>query len=129
MASGACRLRRGPPFEVVLARHVTHIPSPDALTGGVVYEPKWDGFRAVLDVRHGTATLWSRQGKELTRAFPDLIAAASDQLPDGVIIDGEAVVWSVGRLDFDALQRRLVGGQARVASEARARPAFSTWYL
>lgn len=52
------------------------------------------------------ARVWSRQGKDLTAGFPDLVAAAEAQLPDGVIVEGEAVVWSGDRLDFDQLLRR-----------------------
>ena len=51
--------------------------------------------------------LWSRQGKNLTAAFPELATAADAQLPPGCVVDGEAVRWADDRLDFDALQRRL----------------------
>ncbi|KRF08969.1 hypothetical protein ASH00_04655 [Arthrobacter sp. Soil782] len=50
------------------------------------------------------ASLWSRQGKDLTRYFPDLPAATEDQIPPGFIIDGEAVIWTDDRLDSEALQ-------------------------
>ena len=91
-----------PPIEVALARPVATIPAPDAMPGGCLYEPKWDGFRLVI-VRDDDVSLWSRQGKNLTRHFPDLASAAAEQLPAGVVVDGEAVVWVDDRLSFDEL--------------------------
>lgn len=112
-----------PPFTVALARAVDAVPAPHALPGGSQYEPKWDGFRLVV-VRDGEgASLWSRQRKDLTGAFPDLAAAAVQQLPPGVVVDGEAVVWREGRLDFDALQQRLVTRGTALARLARRVPA------
>jgi ATP-dependent DNA ligase len=64
----------------------------------------------------GTARIWSRQRNDLTDGFRDIAAAAVSQLPDGVVLDGELVVSTNGRLDFDALQKRLV-----TTSPARAR--------
>lgn len=84
-----------------------------------MHEPKWDGFRVVV-VCDEEVSLWSRQGKNLTRYFPELAAAA---IPEGWVLDGEAVVWSSGRLDFDALQRRLSAGQAKTARLAHTEPA------
>lgn len=92
------------------------------MPGGARYEPKWDGFRLLMFVDEDV-TLWSRQGKNLTRGFPELVAAAADQLPPGVILDGEAVVWSDDRLDFDALLRRLNAGSSTRARMVRERPA------
>ncbi len=109
------------PPEVALARLVASIPQPDALPGGCLYEPKWDGFRLVI-VRDDAVTLWSRQRKDLTRHFPELAAAAT-QLPEGYVIDGEAVIWSDDRLDFDALQKRLTTSQSAIARLAHTRPA------
>ncbi|SJM55504.1 ATP-dependent DNA ligase LigC [Agrococcus casei LMG 22410] len=110
-----------PPFEVALARPVSSFLHPVSLPGGVLYEPKWDGFRLVI-VRDEDVSLWSRQGKDLTRYFPELIAAA-ELLPEGVIVDGEAVVWSDGKLDFDALLRRMNSRPSTVARLAREQPA------
>jgi ATP-dependent DNA ligase len=56
----------------------------------------------------GTARIWSRQRNDLTDRFRDIAIAAVSQLPDGVVLDGELVVSTNGRLDFDALQKRLV---------------------
>lgn len=111
-----------PPLGVALARPASSIPASDGLPGGSRYEPKWDGFR-LLAVVDDDVTLWSRQGKNLTRSFPELVAALEAQLPRGVVLDGEAVVWQDDRLDFDALLSRIGSGPARVARMARERHA------
>lgn len=112
-----------PPLDVALARPVHTTPLPDALPGGALYEPKWDGFRLVVVRNDLTVSLWSRQGKDLTAAFPDLANAAAQQVPAGFVVDGEAVVWSEDRLDFEALQQRLTGGPSVVAALVQERPA------
>lgn len=111
-----------PPLSVALARAVPDVPESDGMPGGCFYEPKWDGFR-LLVVKDGGVTLWSRQKRDLTAAFPDLAEAADEQLPDGFILDGEAVVWDDGRLDFGSLQQRLVLRHERREQEVRDRPA------
>ncbi|AXH37518.1 ATP-dependent DNA ligase (plasmid) [Humibacter sp. BT305] len=110
------------PPEVALARLANTISRPGALPGGSLYEPEWDGFRLVV-VRDADVTLWSRQGKDLTRHFPDLAAAAREQLPEGCVVEGEAVVWARDRLDFDALQKRLTTSPAAVQRLAHQWPA------
>jgi ATP-dependent DNA ligase len=112
-----------PPIEVALARSAPDAPLPDALPGGALYEPKWDGFRLVVVRSDLTVSLWSRQGKDLTAAFPDLANAAAQQLSPGCVVDGEAVVWTDERLDFDALQRRLTASPSVIAALVRERPA------
>lgn len=112
-----------PPIGVALARLASQLPRPGALPGGSIYEPKWDGYRMVVRRDGGDVSLWSRQGKDLTATFPELSAAALEQLPDGCVLDGEAVVWEAGRLSFDALQQRIGAGTARTARVARERPA------
>lgn len=106
----------GPPYPPVpaLAKAVEAIPGLGSLPGGCVYEPKWDGFRALIMAGDGGVTLWSKQGKDLSRYFPDLVAAADKQIPAGFIIDGEAVCWSKKRLDFEHLQRRLITSARRL---------------
>ena len=69
------------PVAVELAKPVQAVPRVDALPGGCLYEPKWDGYRLVI-VRSGASTrLWSKQGRDLTDRFPDIAAAAVAQLP------------------------------------------------
>jgi ATP-dependent DNA ligase len=104
------------------AKAVARVPGPDALPGGSLWEPKWDGFR-VAAVITDTVTLRSRQGKDLTRYFPDLAAALAEQVPPGCVIDGEALIWTGDRLDFNALQQRLVTGRKALPAFVRERPA------
>jgi ATP-dependent DNA ligase len=110
------------PPKLALAKVATELPAVGALPGGCVYEPKWDGFRVVI-VRDADVTLWSRRGTDLSAGFPELHDAAAAAVPPGCIIDGEAVVWGSGRLDFDALQRRLGVKKKRAAQLAHAEPA------
>lgn len=111
------------PVKPMLARTVDHIPPPQSCPGGCVYEPKFDGFRAVAIVAEtGAVTLWSRRRTRLGDAFPEIVAAVRDQLAPGTVVDGEVVRWGTdGRLDFGALQRRHVAGRRR-AELARTEP-------
>jgi ATP-dependent DNA ligase len=81
------------------------------------YEPKFDGFRCIAYSAGGRVSLLSRQGKSLTRCFPEIVAAVS-QLRRDVVLDGELVLWRNGRLDFTALQRRLTATPAGLRSPA-----------
>lgn len=99
-----------PPVKVALARAVTTMPRGDAAHRSLLFEPKWDGYRCVAVRDDRGATLWSRQGKELTGYFPELCSAIVSAVPPGCVIDGEAVIWSQGRLNFTALQQRLGAG-------------------
>jgi len=110
------------PVAVMLAKAHDSIPAAAALPGGTVWEPKWDGYRLVLRTSSHDAELWSRNGTNLTAIFPELVTAAAD-LPEGLVLDGEAVIWSDGRLDFDRLQHRMASGPAAAARLARHRPA------
>lgn len=109
-----------PPVEVALARVAENIPKT---AGSWQAEPKWDGYRAIIARDGEDTTLWSRQGKNLGRYFPDLLAAATMQLPPGCLIDGEAVIWSNDRLDFSALQQRLTTSTKSLAKLVREKPA------
>ena len=112
-----------PPVALALAKAVESIPRGDALSGGSVFEMKFDGFRAVCLVGSDGAWLYSRQGKDLSRYFPDVLASVREQIPPGCVVDGEVVVWSEGRLDFDALQMRLVSSKAALAELVMKSPA------
>jgi ATP-dependent DNA ligase len=92
------------------------------MPGGSIYEPKWDGYRLVV-VHGDELRLWSRNGTDLSDRFPDVVAAAEEQIPRGTVVDGEVVVWADGRLSFDHLQQRLVNRPERVAVLAAAAPA------
>jgi ATP-dependent DNA ligase len=112
-----------PPVPLALAKAVNRFPAAHALPGTLCFEPKWDGYRLTVFRRRNGTALWSRQGKDLTRYFPELVAAATEMIPSGCVVDGEAVVWSGGRLNFEALQQRLSAGKNRLAALANEVPA------
>ncbi|TMJ95611.1 MAG: ATP-dependent DNA ligase [Actinobacteria bacterium] len=89
---------------------------------GWQYEPKWDGFRGVLENVDGELHLWSRNGRPLLRYFPEL-APLGERLPPGSAADGEIVIESEGALDFDALQMRLHPAESRIRKLAAETPA------
>lgn len=112
-----------PPVKVALARAIDKMPRRDAAHGDLLFEPKWDGYRCVTVRDEAGATLWSRQGKELSGYFPELCSAVAAAVPPGCVIDGEAVIWSEGRLNFDALQQRLGAGPKTLPGLVAAAPA------
>jgi ATP-dependent DNA ligase len=75
------------PVEVELARPVEQIPGTKALSGGTVWEPKLDGYRGVI-VRGTRTRIWSRNRRDLTDRFPDIVRAAEQQPPGGAAVDG-----------------------------------------
>lgn len=87
---------------------------------GWAYEPKWDGFRAVAWSDEGR--LDSRNQRPLLRYFPEL-QEALDQLPAGTVVDGEVVVVTGDRLDFDGLQLRIHPAESRIEMLAETKPA------
>ena len=111
------------PVAVELAKPVRDLPRADALPGGVLYEPKWDGYRLVVVRTGGTTRVWSRQGRDLSSRFPDVVAAAVAQVPPGTVLDGEVVVWNGSRLDFGLLQQRMVASRGRIGTLVAAAPA------
>jgi ATP-dependent DNA ligase len=112
-----------PPVAVALAKLVKAFPGPNALPGGLRAEPKFDGYRTSAYIQTDQVTLWSRQGKELTKILPDLAVALADQVPPGVVLDGEAIIWNKDRLDFEALQRRMVSSRAALPAVVKELPA------
>ncbi len=108
----------------MLAKRVDALPQTD----GLVFEPKWDGFR-VLVFRDGDELfLQSRDEKPLERYFPDLRAPLLAQLPARCVLDGEIVIARDDRLDFDALQQRLHPAASRVAKLAAETPASIVFF-
>lgn len=97
------------PQRPVTVASVSSLPQTDDLPGGTVYEPKFDGHRALLFVERGTCRIQSRRGDDITSAFPEIASAAVQWLPGGVVLDGEIVIWGRGRADFGEFQRRLSG--------------------
>jgi ATP-dependent DNA ligase len=90
---------------------------------GRLYEPKWDGFRAIVFRGDSDVFIQSRDSRPLDRYFPDLHDVFLTALPDGCIVDGEIVIAGAQGLDFDTLQLRLHPAASRVAKLAKATPA------
>ena len=91
--------------------------------GGFLYEPKWDGFRAIVYRGKGDVYIQSRDLRPLDRYFPELHDTLLAALPDDCVIDGEIVIASKRGLDFDALQLRLHPAASRVAKLAAETPS------
>jgi ATP-dependent DNA ligase len=91
-------------------------------TGDWQFEPKWDGFRGVLENDGGELALWSRNGRPLLRYFPEL-RPLGDLLPPHSAIDGEIVIARDGVLDFDSMQLRLHPAESRVRKLSAEIPA------
>ncbi len=107
-----------PPIEPMLAKITEEIPNGDFL-----YEPKWDGFRAIVFRTADDVFIQSRDLRPLDRYFPELHEALRDRLPAGCVVDGEIVIATPHGLDFDALQLRLHPAASRVAKLAKASPS------
>src|SRR5919202_1401262 len=106
------------PFPPMEAEHVSELPTG----GGWQYEPKWDGFRGVLENDGGELALWSRNGRPLLRYFPEL-GPLGDLLPPRSAIDGEIVIARDGVLDFDSMQLRLHPAESRIRKLSAEIPA------
>jgi ATP-dependent DNA ligase len=106
------------PFPPMEAQLVRSLPEGD----GWQYEPKWDGFRGVLENDGGELALWSRNERPLLRYFPEL-APLGDLLPPHSALDGEIVIARAGALDFDAMQMRLHPAESRVRKLSAEIPA------
>src|SRR6476661_6248637 len=111
----------------MLAKSVKDIPDPSSFADpdhpGLLYEPKWDGFRCIVGRDGDDLVLASRNGKPLNRYFPELVEAFLDQLPEQCVLDGEVIVVRGDRLDFEALQERIHPAKSRVDLLARETPA------
>ena len=86
------RLPVMPPVKPMLAKSVKEMPQPDDVAGGVLYEPKWDGFRCIVFRDGDSVELGSRNERPLTRYFPDVVDAVKDALPDRCVVDGEIII-------------------------------------
>lgn len=106
-----------PPVPPMLAKSVKEIPD----TGHV--EPKWDGFRTIVFKDGDEIELGSRNERPMTRYFPELVEALRENLPTRCVVDGEIVIATDGRLDFEALQQRIHPAESRVRMLAERTPA------
>ena len=103
----------------MLAKLVDELPP----AGAYLYEPKWDGFRAIVFRGDKDLYIQSRDSRPLDRCFPELHDALLERLPKNVVVDGEIVIAGPEGLDFDALQLRLHPAESRVAKLAKETPS------
>jgi len=108
-----------PPIEPMLAQMAEHLPAD----GHFLFEPKWDGFRAIVFRGKDDLYIQSRDLKPFDRYFPELHQALLARLPANCVVDGEIVIVTPRGLDFDALQLRLHPAASRIAKLAQASPA------
>ena len=110
-----------PPYGPMLAKPVKKLPA-----GEYLFEPKWDGFRAIIWRSGDQVEIGSRNTRPMTRYFPELVAAVIESFPDHVAIDGEIILVDPengDRLDFDALQQRIHPAASRIRKLAEQTPA------
>ncbi len=112
-----------PPIKPMLAKPIADVPDPDSVPGGLVYEPKWDGFRCIVFRDADAIELGSRNEKPLTRYFPELVESLRHNLPPRCVVDGEIIIVRDQRLDFQALQSRIHPATSRVNLLADEIPA------
>ncbi|HVL51853.1 MAG TPA: ATP-dependent DNA ligase [Actinomycetota bacterium] len=106
-----------PPVKPMLAKSVPEIPE------GMLYEPKFDGFRCIVFRDGDEVELGSRNERPLTRYFPEVVEAVKQHLPERCVLDGEIVVAQGGGLDFEALQQRIHPAESRINMLALKTPA------
>ncbi|MDQ3946133.1 MAG: ATP-dependent DNA ligase [Actinomycetota bacterium] len=109
-----------PPVAPMLAKLTRDLPPGE----GMLFEPKWDGFRCIVFRDGAEVELGSRNERPITRYFPELLDPLRDQLPEKCVLDGEVVIAGRnGRLDFDALLQRIHPAESRVRLLAQQTPA------
>ncbi|GAB3663128.1 ATP-dependent DNA ligase [Actinocorallia lasiicapitis] len=107
-----------PPVAPMLAKAVKAMPQ-----GDLFYEPKFDGFRCIVFRDGPEVELSSRGEKPLTRYFPELVETVKRELPERCVIDGEVIIRTGGRLDFDSLSQRIHPAASRVKLLSEQIPA------
>ena len=113
-----------PPILPMLAKRVSELPA----SGDWIFEPKWDGFRALVFRDRDEVFIQSRDEKPLNRYFPELVETLKKQLPKQCVLDGEVVLARDGALDFDALQLRLHPAASRVKMLSEQMPASVVFF-
>lgn len=108
----------------MLAKRADALPEGDAW----IFEPKWDGFRAIVFRDKDEVLIQSRDGKPLDRYFPELLGPLRSQLPGRCVLDGEIVIARAGALDFDSLQLRIHPAASRVEILSRETPASIVFF-
>lgn len=104
------------------AQSLARLPQAGVLNGDTVFEPKYDGFRMLVFAHDGEVLLQSQSLRDLTPSFPE-VAEAAAALGEDVVLDGEVVTYTKGRLDFGALQQRLDRRLRAVARHRVTQPA------
>jgi ATP-dependent DNA ligase len=112
------------PLLPMLAKRVSALPEGQSW----LFEPKWDGFRALIFRDGGDVVIQSRDEKTLNRYFPELLAPLKAQLPERCVLDGEIVVARGGGLDFEALQLRIHPAASRVKTLSEDIPAAVVFF-
>ena len=117
-----------PPLAPMLAKAAATVPpQPESGDPTWSYEPKWDGFRAIIFRDGDEVVLGSRGGKDLARYFPEAVEAVKSELPEKCVVDGELVVPreidGVTRLSWEALSERIHPAASRVALLSEQTPA------
>src|SRR5436190_2826988 len=107
----------------MLAKLARELPTSGGKAGDFLFEPKWDGFRAIVFRDGDDVEIGSRNEKPLTRYFPDLVAPLRANLPERCVVDGEIVIATEHGLDFDRLSLRIHPAASRVAMLAEETPA------
>ncbi|MEX2293952.1 MAG: ATP-dependent DNA ligase [Acidimicrobiales bacterium] len=108
-----------PPVKPMLAKAIHAVPHDP----GLLFEPKWDGFRCIVFRDGDELELGSRNDRPLTRYFPELVELLLAALPERCVVDGEIVVVTDDGLAFDTLQQRLHPAESRVRRLAAETPA------
>ncbi|HWS71562.1 MAG TPA: ATP-dependent DNA ligase [Thermoanaerobaculia bacterium] len=108
-----------PPFPPMEAKRVSKVPTGDTWQ----FEPKWDGFRAVVFRDGDTIVIQSKAGQPLTRYFPEVVEAVLALKAKQFVLDGEIVVSIDGHLSFDDLLQRIHPADKRVRKLAAETPA------
>lgn len=113
-----------PPLLPMLAKRVEALPAGDHW----IFEPKWDGFRALIFRDGDEILIQSRDEKPLNRYFPELVEPLRASLPPRCVLDGEVVIVRDGELDFDSLQLRLHPAASRVNMLAKQTPSSVVFF-
>src|SRR6516225_641944 len=113
-----------PPILPMLAKRVGELPAGDDWA----FEPKWDGFRALVFRDRDEILIQSRDEKPLNRYFPELLGPLASTLPDRCVLDGEIVIVKDDGLDFDALQLRIHPAASRVQLLSQQTPSSVVFF-
>src|ERR1700731_2792309 len=113
-----------PPILPMLSKRIGELP----VGGTWIFEPKWDGFRALVFRDGGEILIQSRDEKSLNRYFPELLEPLRSQLSARCVLDGEVVIAEDGGLDFEALQLRIHPAASRVKLLSKEIPASIVFF-